>query len=66
MVEPRGWRWSLFDDDVVLGDALMMHYVFTVFIDACGWIPCYTMPWGHDGNDMIHSCEKMTYIDVML
>ena len=57
--------WSPDDGDGVclmmmqLGDALMMPYVFIVFIDACGWIPCYMMPWGHDGDDM-------TNIDVML
>ena len=32
-----------------LVDALCLH----VFIDACGWIPCYMMPWGHDGDDMM-------------
>ena len=36
--------WSPDDGDgaclmmMQLGDALMMPYVFTVFIDACGWI----------------------------
>ena len=36
-------------DDGALGDgdALLMPYVFTVFIDACGWIPCHMMPWSH-------------------
>ena len=51
--------WSPDDGDGVclmmmqLGDALMMPYVFIVFIDACGWIPCYMMPWSHDGDDMM-------------
>ena len=45
--------WSPDDGDgaclmmMQLGDALMMPYVFTVFIDACGWIPCHMMPWSH-------------------
>ena len=30
------------------GDALLMPYVFRVFIDACGWIPCCMMPWSHE------------------
>lgn len=34
------------------GDALM-PYVFTVFVDACGWIPCYMMIWRwYDDDDM--------------
>ena len=37
------------------GDSLLMPYVFTIFIDASGWIPCYMMPWSHelahDGDD---------------
>ena len=36
-----GWWWCSFDCD------LMMPYVFIVFIDACGWIPCHMMPWSH-------------------
>ena len=45
--------WSPDDGDGVclmmtqLGDALMMPYVFIVFIDACGWIPCHMMSWSH-------------------
>ena len=55
VVEPIWWRWSLVDDDkawrcsniALCLHALMMPYVFIVFIDACGWIPCHMMPWSH-------------------
>ena len=54
-MEPRWWRWSLVDDDAAWRcsdialclHALMIPYVFIVFIDACGWIPCHMMPWSH-------------------
>jgi hypothetical protein len=48
--------WSPDDGDGVclmmmqLGDAMMMPYVFIVFIDACGWIPCLMIPWSHGSH----------------
>ena len=48
--------WSPDDGDgaclmmMQLGEALMLPYVFIVFIDVCGWIPCHMMPWSHGSH----------------
>ena len=63
--------WSQDDGDggwlmmMQLGNALILPYVFIVFIDACGWIPCHMMPWSH-GSCSLMRLTWCTLMDMTL
>ena len=60
IVEPLYWWWSPWRWWSLVGDAFMME------VWRVAWWVSAMMEMTYIDDDMIHSCEEMTYIDVML